>query len=129
MRVKSYSIFSLLAMILLLSSGCAALVIGAGAGAGTVAYVAGELQATDDVPLNTAWNASKRAMKNLGFSITSKQIDAFEGKLIARGANDKKITISLEKVADKTTEIGIRIGIFGDESKSLNILEAIRAQY
>lgn len=129
MNTKSALTALFLALVISISTGCAALVVGAGAGAGTVAYVAGELQATEDVSLTNAWNASKRAMKDLGFSITSAEKDAFEGKIIARGAGDKKVTISLEKVTDKTTEIGIRVGFFGDESMSIEILDSIRARY
>jgi len=110
----------------LISCGCAALVVGGAAGAGAVAYVRGELKALEDVPLDQAWPAAKQAMSDLEFSVTSAEKDAFNGNLIARGAGDKKIVVSLKKESDAVTEIKIRVGTFGDEAMSRKILETIK---
>ena len=126
---KSFHVFIMI-LSLTLFTGCAAVLIGAGAGAGagTVAYVAGELKAQEEVSLNRAWNASVRAMEDLEFTITSKEKDAFNAKLTARGAGDKKIQVKLKKQVEKVTEIRIRIGVFGDESMSRQILEKIKGR-
>jgi hypothetical protein len=65
-------------------------------------------------------------MDSLGFTVTSKEKDAISGELIARGASDKKITVKLKKQTEEVTEIRIRIGTFGDESMSRQILEEIK---
>jgi hypothetical protein len=116
---------------LLISTGCALLLIGGGAaaGAGTVAYIMGELKSTEEVSLARAWEASQAAMKDLEFSITSKEKDALSAKLIARGAGDKKIALTLKKVSDSVTEIRIRVDTFGDESLSRMILDKIKKHY
>lgn len=125
--------FILLGMLLSVSvflfGGCAALVVGGAAGAGTVAYVGGELKAEEEASLNRAWAASQMAMKSLEFAVTSREKDAFSAQLVARGAGDKKIKIKLKSQSDKVTEIRIRVGIFGDESLSLRILDKIRSYY
>ena len=110
-------------------AGCAAVLIGAGAGAGTVGYIAGELKAQEEVSLNKAWSASLKAMAHLEFTVTQKEKDAFTAELTARGSGDKKIQVKLEKKAEKITEIRIRVGLFGDESMSRLILDRIKAGF
>jgi hypothetical protein len=117
---------SVMGSILLLSYGCAACLIGGAAGGGTVAYVAGELKSIEEVSLDRAWTASKKAVGDLEFAITNMEKDAFYGQLTARGAGNKKIKIKLEKESDTVTEIRIRVGIFGDESMSRQILDKIK---
>jgi hypothetical protein len=114
--------------ILLSCSSCALVVAGA-AGAGTVAYVRGELKAVEDVPLDRAWSAAKQAMSDLEFSVTKAEKDAFNGDIIARGAGDKKIVVKLERQSDDITEIRIRVGTFGDEAMSREILETIKKRF
>ena len=108
------------------SYGCAALVVGGAAGAGTVAYVRGELKAVEDVSLDRAWPAAKQAMSDLEFSVTKSEKDAFNGELVARGAGDKKVVVELKRQSDSVTEIKIRVGTFGDEAMSRKILETIK---
>ena len=112
-------------------NGCPAslFLFGGAAGAGTVGYVGGELKSTEKVSLNRAWNATQKAMNNLEFTTTSKEKDAFNGKLIAKGATNKTIKIKLNRQSDTLTEIRIRVGTFGDESLSLQILESIKKQF
>jgi hypothetical protein len=113
----------------LLSCGCAALVVGGAAGAGAVAYVRGELKSMEDASLNRVWVAARQAMTNLEFSLTSEEKDAFNGILIAQGAGDKKITVTLARKSDLVTEVRIRVGTFGDEAMSRKILETIRKHF
>jgi len=112
-------------------NGCPApfFLMGGAAGAGTVAYVGGELKTVEEVSLNRAWNATQKAMNNLEFTTTSKEKDAFNSQLIAKGATNKTIKIKLNKQSDTLTEIKIRVGTFGDESLSLQILESIKKQF
>jgi len=131
MNYKKLVLTLMLGLGLLFNSGCPAplFLMGGAAGAGTVAYVGGELKSTEKVSLNTAWNASQKAMKDLEFTITSKEKDAFDGQFIAKGAANKIIKIKLNKQSDMLTEIRIRVGTFGDESLSLQILEKIKKRF
>jgi len=116
----------LLGIPLLVGSGCAALLIGGGAGAGTVAYLKGELKSTEEASIDKTWQAAQETMKDLEFVITSKEKDTFSAKLIAYRANDKKVEMYLQKASERTTEVKIRVGVFGDESLSLIILESLK---
>ncbi len=116
----------LLGAILLCNGGCAALLLGGGAGAGTVAYLKGELKSMIESPLEETWQATQKALEDLEFPVTSKQKDAFSAELTARDASDKKIEVKFERISSKMTEVRIRVGIFGDESLSQLILERIQ---
>lgn len=116
-----------LGIVLLSSCGCvAALLVGGGAGAGTVAYLKGELKSTEDAPIGSVWQAAHKAMKDLEFIVTSEEKDAFSAKLIAHGSDDTKMEIILESVSAKLTTLKIRVGIFGNESLSRLTLERIK---
>jgi len=114
----------------LVGSGCALLVVGgaAAAGAGTVAYVRGELQATVDGALDKTWSATLGALKDLQMPVTDQQKDGLSGKLTARAMGDKKVTVRLKKVTGTTTQIGIRVGTWGDEVRSRQILDQIKTR-
>jgi len=131
MKNKQLLLTLIIGLSFLINNGCPAplLLFGGAAGAGTVGYIGGELKTVEEVSLNRAWNATQKAMNNLGFTTTSKEKDAFNGKLIAEGAANKIIKIKLNRQSDTLTEIRIRVGTFGDKSLSLQILESIKKQF
>ncbi|MBI4657830.1 MAG: DUF3568 family protein [Verrucomicrobia bacterium] len=114
-----------------LLSGCAALLIGTGAavGAGSVVYVNGGLRTTETVSLDTAWTAAQTGMKDLELAVVSREKDALRAHLKARGAGDRKISLKLKNKGEETTELRIRVGLFGDKSLSQAILDAVRKHY
>ncbi len=114
-----------LSMTLLFQCGCAALLVGGGAavGAGGYAYVRGELKSTQGASFDRMWNATQAAMKDLGYVASEETKDIFKGQLIARTAENKKISLHLKRLSDNSTEMRIRVGIFGDEALSRLILE------
>lgn len=126
MKLKSLPALGLTILAAVLSSGCAAVVVGGAAGVGTYAYIKGELKVTENASLDRCWSASQGAMKDLEFTVTTPlQKDALTARLAARTAMDKKVEISLTKLTDSTTEIRIRVGTFGDENLSRTIIQKI----
>ncbi len=116
--------------VLVLGSGCvAALVGGAAAGAGTVAYVRGELTATESVSLDKAWSAAQEAMKDLQLTMFSQRKDGLSATLEATKADGKKIHIKLTKAAETETKIQIRVGVFGDQTWSRTILDQMKKHF
>ena len=113
-----------------LISGCLA-AIGAGAalGVGAVAYANGSLESMQDVSLARCWTATQLAMGDLEYTIVSERKDALEAELVSRQADDKKVTVHLKKMNEKTVKLTVRVGTFGDEAKSRLILERIRAHF
>lgn len=121
------SLFIILFGIILLSSyGCAAFLVFFGATAGTVAYIKGELKSIEEASFDRTWDAAQKATKDLEFTMTSKQKEAISAKLIVRGADNKKITINIQKISDELTEVRIRVGFFGNESLSMMVLNMLK---
>ena len=108
-----------------LLQGCVAVVVGAGA-AGTVAYIRGDLESIESKDLNAVYEATLKAMEQLGLSVSRKTKDAMSAEVVARDAEDKKVTISLGATAEGATKISIRIGVFGSETKSSLIYDQIK---
>jgi len=65
----------------------------------------------------------------MGFTVKTKEKDSLSAKLVAVTAGNKNINISLKRKSDNLTEIAIRVGKFGDESMSQQILEEIKKHY
>jgi len=108
----------------LIISGC--VVAAVGAGAGTAAYVMGDLKGAEAKDIDTVYKATEKAMGQLGFNTTEKTMDKLSGRIIARDSADKKVTIKLRVTSENTTEIIIRIGFFGDETKAMLIYDKIK---
>lgn len=99
--------------------------VGLGA-AGTIAYVSGDLQAEESEPIDVVYEAALKAVKDLELPVTSQSKDALVAEITTYDAQDKKIRIKLKAKTDKTTELSIRVGVFGSETKSRLIYEKIR---
>jgi len=108
------------------TSGCVALLAGAGAGAG-VAYVRGDLDTTLDSDLPNSVHAAKKTLAALKYVSISEKVDTLEAVLISRNASDQKIELHLAKLTNSATKLKIRVGTFGEESLQNEILVRLRA--
>jgi hypothetical protein len=109
---------------LLAAQGC--VVAAVGAGAGTVAYVRGDLEVVEREKLDVVYKATEKAISELELAVSKKTKDAMSAEIIARDSQDKKIRIRLSATAEGTTKLSIRAGLFGDETKSMLIYEQIK---
>ncbi len=109
----------------LLSTGCVAVVAASAAGAG-VAWVRGALETTLEADLDRAYRATQSALRDLEFAVVSERKSGVDAAVFARTARDKRVEVVLERTGDKSTRVSIRIGVFGDESLSLAVLERIK---
>lgn len=124
---KTHIVFFSLMLSLPFLNGCAVILAGS-AGAGTVAYIKGELQTNLEAPLKKSIAATRSAVENLKFIKISEEVDKLTGEIIARTSQDNKITIKLNKVTENTTKISIRVGMFGDQTLSYSLLEEIKKE-
>ncbi len=108
----------------LLVNGCAVVLVGAGAG--TVAYIKGSLEAVVKDDVDAVYEASLKALDQLEIAPAEKQKDALAARIVARNAQDKKITIKLKAAENDLTKISIKIGFFGDRSQSQAIYDKIK---
>ncbi len=114
----------------MVASGCAVAVLatGAGLGAGTYAWIKGELKRTYPVTYDAAWNASSDALQSLEMPVVSQQRDALKGTIMAKRADGSDVRVDVKYLTDKTTQVSIRIGLFGDRADSARVHETIQAR-
>jgi len=124
-RIRILGAVLLLSGIAVFIQGCVA-VAAAGLGAGTVAYVKGDLKALEAANLDKVYKATEKALDELEFSVTKKTKDVLSAVIVARDAANKKITIKLSAAEEDATKISIRVGTFGNETKSRMIYEQIK---
>jgi endo-beta-N-acetylglucosaminidase D len=124
MRKGQIFLALLLVSPVVLVEGCVVAAVGGGA-AGTVAYIRGDLEAVEAKDIETVYKATEKALEELGLVVSKKTKDALSAKIIARDAQDKKITIKLNATTEETTKLSIRIGTFGSETKSRLIYQKI----
>lgn len=114
------------------AAGCTALAIGAAAAAaavGTYVYTEGRLESVEEAPLDKVYNATVQAMKDMQFEMKEERKDALEARVVALRADKTEIKIAMESKSDTTTEVRIRVGVFGDEKDSAEILQRIRDNF
>lgn len=121
------ALWAALATAALSSGGCALVLLGGGAaaGAGAVAYAQGELSSPQAASLDTTWEATRTALRDMRYTITEQEKGERRASLTARGPDEEKVTIGLEAKSSNVTEIRIRVGMFGDETVSRQILAEI----
>ena len=127
MSVRGVALFCGLLMMAVGASGCVAVAVGAGA-AGTVAYLAGDLEVHQTHGIDAVFAASKQALAQLEMTVIEGRTtkDALEARIVARDATDEEIVIKLKSTVVGATNISIRVGTFGDDTKSHLIYEKIR---
>ncbi len=125
MRLKFILCLAAAAMLL---QGCVVLLAGAAVGAGAVVYTRGELKDVESASLESVHRATLSMLKDLALMPQSDIQDGLGAKIEARAVGGKTVTIKLKNQGAKLTEISIRVGMFGDETSSRQMLAKIQAK-
>jgi hypothetical protein len=118
----------LLALLCLCLVGCAPFgffAAGTAAGVGGYKYYQGAMNVIYQAPYTDTWDAAIKVMEEMNFTIDNMVKDAMSGKIEARRADNKPVTVSLKYKSTNETDTSIRIGIFGDENASNVIKDGI----
>jgi hypothetical protein len=99
---------------------------GAAAGAGTVAYLHGELDATLGNNYDAVVRATDRTIAQMQFIKTGEKKDALSTEFMARTQENTKVDIIISPV-DNLSRLQIRVGFWGNEMMSRTILDKIKA--
>lgn len=115
-----------LALMLSLSllSGCAAVVVGAGAAASWV-WVRGNLEATLPKPLPELAEATRKAFEDLDLVAVDTAVDGLAGELKARQADGTAVRVKLKALDFASTEVRVRVGTLGDQAASEQLMRYI----
>ena len=132
MLKKRLEIIGLLCCLLIALNACSRWVVAgataAAVGVGTYVYIKGELKRNYDAPVDKVWEATLLALDELKLTAESKRHDAFGGVIKGKMADGKSFEIQLARLGEESTEVGVRIGVFGDRNKSEAIHDKILSQ-
>jgi hypothetical protein len=106
--------------VLLLFSGCTALVIGGaavGAGTGTYFFVNGELKTDYFAPFDKVWSACEKTVADMRGTEVQRNKEIAQGK-ITTVINGEKATFEITYRAKNQTTVAIRIGLVGNKLSS-----------
>jgi len=120
---------ALLGLVCILMSSCVYLgffAAGTAAGIGGYKYRNGVLMVVYEAPYMDTWDASLKAVQEMGLRVIRSAHDLTAGIIEAKRIDNKSVTIKVEYKSSKETKVGIRVGIFGDEEASKVIKEKIR---
>ncbi|KAF0184130.1 MAG: hypothetical protein FD164_456 [Nitrospirae bacterium] len=115
----------LLCAALFLQMGCVAAAVGAAAGAGAVVYFKGNLEETMSHSTPAVHRAAQSALRDLKVPIIKDEYDKVNAKIESRFADNTTIWIAIDALSTTSSKLTIRVGTFGEESRSRMILERI----
>ena len=129
--MRNLGIMFLLFVSVLTLSSCyplALVAVGGAAGVGGYQYYQdkGVLEARIYHPYRAVWDATLRALEDLGYAIESAQQEPSAGKVMAKGEDNTPVVVTLEYESDSITKAVIRVGHLGDKDASLAIKEQIQ---
>jgi hypothetical protein len=109
-------------------AGClpAAFIAGSAAGIGGYKFYHGKLTVLYEAPYMETWDAALKALEAMSIQIRSQKHDLTAGQIEAKRSDRKNVYVDVKYKSAKETEVGIRVGFFGDESASMAIKEEIR---
>ncbi len=126
-KVLSKTLIVLAVLGAFLVPGCAAVAVGAAAGAGGLAYAEGRERRTFAVTIETAWEAILSAVETKGIQITSQTRTPGSGEVNGRwGVDNDGVRIYTKAVGSGSTMIGVRVGV-AEKSRNLELMRAIEA--
>lgn len=124
-RFQIFGLSAACGFMLISLTGCVPLLVGAAVGAGGVTYVNGALVRNIDETVKDVHKASLDALKELDYFITQDELNKRSAAVLAETEKGKKIRINIEALTEYVSEIRIRVGMFGDQDLSHEILSAI----
>jgi hypothetical protein len=127
---KRLQLIALICCVLIGLSACSRkwVAIGAAAaavGAGAYYYVKGDLKRNYEAPMDKTWDATVKALAALQINVESKQNDALTGVIKGKLADGKSYTVNVKRLGENLTEVGIRVGTFGDRERAEAIHDKI----
>ena len=100
--------------------GCAAVIIGAGVGAGTYTYLKGDLSRAYNAKFDRTLNVCLSILTDLDQPILEKTTDGEKTTIRSERKNGSPQTISISISKVDWTEVSVRTGVFGYWNRELS---------
>ena len=104
----------------LLTTGCIALVVGAGAGAGAYAYVDGQLSRTYEATYQKTYQTCKSILKDMKQPILEETTDGAQTTIDSKRADGTPMTVKVRIIDPDWTEVSVRTGFVGVWKKEIS---------
>lgn len=105
---------------LLLTTGCIAIVVGAGAGGGAFAYFEGQLSRTYEANYGTTYQVCKSILKDLKQPILEEKTDGAETTIKSERTDGTPMRIKIAIIDPNWTEVSVRTGFSGVWKKEIS---------
>jgi len=125
-RRVAIAVHAALCVAAVLSTGCAAVVIGAAGGTAGAVYVLGKLQEELDHPVPAVHEAVLNGLKDLDLTPSEDRADKLTAHVESELADGRHVWIDVDSLGSARSKLTIRVGLVGDESRSRQILDAIK---
>jgi hypothetical protein len=127
MNRKTLSLAAALVVVSLLASGCvAALVVGAAGGAGGYRWSSGKLSFETSHSITTCHDAVIKALAGLKIKVTDDSSDMLSGKIKGVTGTGDEVRIDIEPQSATVTKLDVRVGFWGNKTRSEMIADAIK---
>ena len=93
-----------------------------------VTYNIGSLEALISATPEEVTGAAEAIVQDMKLVLISSESTGLDGKVVARTAQNKKISINVKRQSQNVTHVSIRVGKLGDEQASMLILERIKTR-
>lgn len=94
-------------------NGCAAVIVGAGAGAGTYAYIDGVLKRSYQANYEKTYQVCLSILNDLNQPITEETTDGITTTIQTKRSDETPMTIKVTILERDWTEVGVRTGVVG----------------
>ncbi len=94
-------------------TGCAAVIVGAGAGAGTYAYIDGVLKRSYQANYEKTYQVCLSILNDLNQPITEETTDGITTTIQTKRSDETPMTIKVTILERDWTEVGVRTGVVG----------------
>jgi len=115
----------LVAVSILLISGCASTVDPGEEGSGTYSWQQRELKGQFSGALLAVADAAERAFNDLRLISVDQVVDGLKGSVTASTADGSKVRIKLKATDFESTKFSIKVGSFGDKAMSQQVARYI----
>jgi hypothetical protein len=102
------------------STGCIALVVGAGAGAGTFAYVDGQLSRTYQANYQKTYEVCKGILADMKQPVLEEKTDGIQTTIRSQRFDETPMTITVRIIDPEWTEVSVRTGHIGVWKKEIS---------
>lgn len=106
----------------LVMTGCAAVIVGAGTGAGVYSYMNGQLKRTYQASFDKTNGVCISTLKSLKISVVKETSDGINTTINGKQTDGTPITIKTSMIAPNITDVSVRSGVIGLWNKKVSEL-------